>query len=251
MRKIKALLAVLMIFTMTLGLVACGSAGSNEASSTQTTEAQNTSEENVTTAETKNDSADNSAASEETSGAAAADADSTEDDTSAENTSAEDTSDHSDILVAYFSATGTTKGVAERIATVTGGDLYEILAADPYTDDDLNYNDKSSRSTSEQNDKNARPEIGSEDISLEGYTTLYLGFPIWWGEEPRILDTFVEKYSFEGITVIPFCTSGGSGIGRSGSNLEALAGTGTWLEGKRFSGNVSETDLQSWIDGLK
>ena len=208
MRKIKALLAVLMIFTMTLGLVACGSAGSNEASSTQTTEAQNTSEENVTTAETKNDSADNSAASEETSGAAAADADSTEDDTSAENTSAEDTSDHSDILVAYFSATGTTKGVAERIAAVTGGDLYEILAADPYTDDDLNYNDKSSRSTSEQNDKNARPEIGSEDISLEGYTTLYLGFPIWWGEEPRILDTFVEKYSFEGITVIPFCTSG-------------------------------------------
>ena len=153
--------------------------------------------------------------------------------------------------MAYFSATGTTKGVAERIATVTGGDLYEILAADPYTDDDLNYNDSRSRSTSEQNDKNARPEIGSEDISLEGYTTIYLGFPIWWGEEPRILDTFVEKYSFEGITVIPFCTSGGSGIGRSGPNMEALAGAGIWLEGKRFSGNVSEADLQSWIGGLK
>ena len=161
------------------------------------------------------------------------------------------TSDHSDILVAYFSATGTTKGVAERIAAVTGGDLYEILAAAPYTADDLNYNDRSSRSTSEQNDKNARPEIGSEDISLEGYTTVYLGFPIWWGEEPRILDTFVEKYSFEGITVIPCCTSGGSGIGRSGLNMEALAGSGTWLDGKRFSGNVSEADLQSWIDGLK
>ena len=170
---------------------------------------------------------------------------------SAENASAEDTTAHSGVLVAYFSATGTTKGVAERIAAVTGGDLYEILAAEPYTDDDLNYNDRSSRSTSEQNDKNARPEIGSEDISLEGYTTIYLGFPIWWGEEPRILDTFVEKYSFEGITVIPFCTSGGSGIGRSGPNMEALAGSGTWLEGKRFSGNVSEADLQSWIDGLK
>ena len=156
-----------------------------------------------------------------------------------------------EILVAYFSATGTTKGVAERIAAVTGGDLYEILAADPYTEDDLNYNDSSSRSTSEQNDKDARPEIGSEDISLEGYTTVYLGFPIWWGEEPRILDTFVEKYSFEGITVIPFCTSGGSGIGRSGPNMKALAGSGTWLDGKRFSGSVSEAELKSWIDGLK
>ena len=158
---------------------------------------------------------------------------------------------HSDVLVAYFSATGTTKGVAEKIASVTGGDLYEILAEDPYTAEDLNYNDSSSRSTKEQNDKDVRPEIGSEDLSLEGYTTIYLGFPIWWGEEPRILDTFVEKYSFEGITVIPFCTSGGSGIGRSGPNMEALAGSGTWLEGERFSASVSEADLQSWIDELK
>lgn len=249
MKKIKTLFAVLMVFTMVLNLTACGSTNSNEASSTQSSEAQNTSEENVTTAEKESDN--NSAASEETSDTAAAGADSTDDITSSENTTAEDTPAHSDVLVAYFSATGTTKGVAERIASVTGGDLYEILAAEPYTDDDLNYNDRSSRSTSEQNDKNARPEIGSEDISLDGYTTIYLGFPIWWGEEPRILDTFVEKYSFEGITVIPFCTSGGSGIGRSGPNMEALAGSGTWLEGKRFSGNVSEADLQSWIDGLK
>ena len=158
---------------------------------------------------------------------------------------------HSDVLVAYFSATGTTKGVAERIASVTGGDLYEILPAEPYTEENLNYNDSSSRTTIEQNDKSVRPEIGSEEISLEGYTTIYLGFPIWWGEEPRILDAFAEKYSFEGITVIPFCTSGGSGIGRSGANMEALAGSGTWLEGERFNGNVSEEDLQSWIDGLQ
>ena len=157
---------------------------------------------------------------------------------------------HSDVLVAYFSATGTTKGVAEKIASITGGDLYEIQAAEPYTSDDLNYNDKNSRSTKEQNDKSVRPEIGSADISLDGYTTVYLGFPIWWGEEPRILDTFVEKYSFEGITVIPFCTSASSGIGRSGPNMEVLAGTGTWLDGKRFGGNVSETDLRKWIEGL-
>lgn len=158
---------------------------------------------------------------------------------------------HSDVLVAYFSATGTTKGVAEKIAAVTGGDLYEILAAEPYSTEDLDYNDSSSRTTKEQDDKSVRPEIGSEDISFEGYTTIYLGFPIWWGEEPRILDTFVEKYSFDGITVIPFCTSGGSGIGRSGSNMESLAGSGTWLDGERFSSGVSEEELQSWIDGLK
>ena len=159
--------------------------------------------------------------------------------------------EHSEVLVAYFSATGTTKGVAEKIASVTGGDLYEILAAEPYTAEDLNYNDSSSRSTKEQDDKSARPEIGSEEISLEGYTTIYLGFPIWWGEEPRIMDTFVEKYSFEGITVIPFCTSGSSGIGRSGPNMEELAGSGTWLDGQRFSGGVSEEELQSWIEGMK
>lgn len=162
-----------------------------------------------------------------------------------------DSASHSDVLVAYFSATGTTKGVAEKIAAVTGGDLYEILAAEPYSDEDLNYNDSSSRSTKEQNDKSVRPESGSEELSLEGYTTLYLGFPIWWGEEPRILDTFVETYSFDGITVIPFCTSGGSGIGRSGSNMEELAGSGTWLEGERFSGSVSEEELQTWVIGLQ
>ena len=171
----------------------------------------------------------------------------TEDPASSENTD----SSHSEVLVVYFSATGTTKGVAERIVSITGADIYEITAADPYTADDLNYNDSSSRSTKEQNDKSIRPSIGSEDISFEGYTTIYLGFPIWWGEEPRILDTFVEKYDFDGITVIPFCTSGGSGIGRSGSNMESLAGSGTWLPGERFSGSVSESELQSWIEGLQ
>ena len=158
---------------------------------------------------------------------------------------------HSEILVAYFSATGTTKGVAERIASVTGADLYEIVPVEPSTEDDLNWHDSDSRTTHEQNDKSARPEIAGDKLSLDGYTTVYLGFPIWWGEEPRILDTFAESYDFTGITVIPFCTSGGSGIGRSGSNMEALAGTGTWLDGARHSGSISEEDLRSWIDGLQ
>ena len=140
------------------------------------------------------------------------------------------------VLVVYFSATGTTKGVAEQIASVTGADTYEILAAQTYTEDDLNWHDQNSRTTLEQNDKSVRPAIGSETISLDGYSTIYIGYPIWWGEEPRIIDTFVESYDFSGKTVIPFCTSGGSGIGASGANLAANAGSGNWLEGARLSG---------------
>ncbi len=161
------------------------------------------------------------------------------------------TEEHSDTLIVYFSATGTTKGVAEKLASLTGGDLYEIIPAEPYSDADLNWNDSSSRSTIEQNDESARPGIGGRQIDLTGYKTIYIGFPIWWGQEPRIMDTFVESGSFEGMTLIPFCTSSSSGIGRCGPNMEALAGSGTWLEGIRFSGSVSEAELQSWIDGLK
>ena len=228
----KRIISIVMAALLAASLAACGSSTQAETTEAQT-EAQTEDGEQKEAAE--NTSAETEAKQEETAPTEtepAAEAPSTE--AAAEPES--DAAAHSDVLVAYFSATGTTKGVAEKIASITGGDLYEILAAQPYTEDDLNYNDDNSRSTTEQNDKNVRPEIGSEDISLEGYKTIYLGFPIWWGEEPRSLDTFVEKYSFEGITVIPFCTSGGSG---------------TWLEGERFSGSVSEADLQSWIDGLK
>ena len=150
-------------------------------------------------------------------------------------------------LVVFFSATGTTKGVAQMIANATGADTYEILAAQPYTEADLNWNDKTSRTTTEQNDKSVRPEIGSEKISLDGYTTIYVGYPIWWGEEPRIMDTFAESYDFSGKTMIPFCTSGGSGIGSSGKNLAERAGTGNWIEGDRLS---ADTDIAAWIKGL-
>ena len=154
-------------------------------------------------------------------------------------------------LVVYFSATGTTKGVAEKIAGITGADTYEIKATQEYTDADLNWNDSSSRSTKEQNDSSARPEIGSDAVSLDGYTTIYIGYPIWWGEEPRIMDTFVESHSFDGITMIPFCTSSSSGIGRSGQNLADNAETGTWLDGKRFGAGASEDEIRSWIEGLQ
>ena len=158
---------------------------------------------------------------------------------------------HSDALVIYFSATGTTKGVAEKLANVTGADLYEIVPAEPYTDEDLNYSDRSTRATREQDDPQTRPEIGGEDIELTGYATVYIGYPIWWGEEPRIMCTFVESHDFTGITVIPFCNSGGSGIGRSGDDLAQLAGSGDWLKGARLNGNVGEDELRAWVDGLK
>lgn len=156
-----------------------------------------------------------------------------------------------DTLVVYFSATGTTKGVAEKIAAITDADLYEIQAAQEYTSDDLNWNDSSSRSTKEQDDPSARPEIGSDPVSLEGYSTIYIGYPIWWGEEPRILDTFVESYGFDGITMIPFCTSSSSGMGRSGQNLADNAGSGTWLEGERFGAGATEEEIASWVSTLQ
>ena len=237
----KRMISIIAVAALTFALTACG--GSSQAA-TDTQAAENSTPAAVEEQKETVEAAEQTEAQPEEAQEAVQE-------TAAEPASEEPAAAHSDVLVAYFSATGTTKGVAERIASVTGGDLYEILAAEPYTEADLNYNDNSSRSTSEQNDKSVRPEIGSDDIALEGYTTIYLGFPIWWGEEPRILDTFVEKYSFDGITVIPFCTSGSSGIGRSGSNMEELAGSGTWLQGERFSGGVSEEELKSWIEGLQ
>lgn len=150
-------------------------------------------------------------------------------------------------LVVFFSATGTTKGVAQQIASVTGADTYEILAAQPYSDDDLNWNDSNSRTTIEQNDKSVRPGIGSEKIDLDGYNTVFIGYPIWWGEEPRIMDTFVESYDFTGKTLIPFCTSASSGIGSSATNLHSLAPNANWKDGRRFPIGTSQTTIEEWL----
>ncbi len=152
----------------------------------------------------------------------------------------------STVLVVYFSATGNTRSVAERLAALTGADLAEIVPARPYTKEDLNYRDPSTRASAEQNDPDARPEIGKA-VSLEGYATVYLGYPIWWGQAPRILSSFVESRDFTGITVIPFCTSGSSDIAESDDVLAAQAGSGNWLQGKRFSGSVRDEALREWI----
>lgn len=154
------------------------------------------------------------------------------------------------VLVAYFSATGNTRAVAEKIAALTGGDLYEIVPAQPYTNEDLDWRNSQSRSSQEMDDPDARPEIAGSPVEMDGYGTLYLGYPIWYGQAPRILSTFVESCNLEGMRVIPFCTSGSSGIGSSADSLAEQAGGGAWLEGRRFDSGVPDSELQAWIDGL-
>ncbi len=149
-------------------------------------------------------------------------------------------------LIVVFSCTGTTKGVAEKIAALTGAELADLVPARPYTAEDLDYNDGSARASVEQNTPDARPEIAG-DISLDDVTTLYLGYPIWWGQAPRIMSAFVESHDFTGITVVPFCTSGSSDIGQSDDTLAEQAGSGNWLQGRRFAADVSNEDLHQWI----
>lgn len=232
----KKIIPIFLSVVLLLALTACGSAGTAEKSTSAS------SETSQTDTEKENGNSSEQAETPDISEPVQKTASTAETNTSEPN---------KDVLVVYFSATGTTKSVAEKIASITGGDLYEIKAAQEYTDADLNWNDSSSRSTKEQNDSSVRPEIGSEAVSFDGYTTIYIGYPIWWGEEPRIMDTFVESYSFDGITVIPFCTSSSSGIGRSGKNLAENAGSGNWLDGQRFGAGTSEADIYSWIDSLQ
>ena len=153
------------------------------------------------------------------------------------------------VLVAYFSATNTTKGVAETIAASTGGDLYAITPAQPYTSADLNYNDDNSRSTKEMNDPSARPEISGSVADMAQYDIVFLGYPIWWGEAPRIINTFVESYDLSGKTIVPFCTSGGSGMGSSATNLQSAASGASWLSGRRLNSGVSQSEIAQWVNG--
>lgn len=152
----------------------------------------------------------------------------------------------SKILVAYFSCTGNTRGLAEKIAEKLGADIYEITPAEPYTDADLDYNDSSSRSTIEQNDDSCRPELsGSFDVS--DYDTIVLGYPIWHGQAPKIMYTFVESCDLSGKTVVPFCTSGSSGVGSSASNLGKSANAADWRDGTRLSTGISDEALDEWL----
>ena len=154
----------------------------------------------------------------------------------------------SKVLVAYFSAGGVTAKMAKKLADTIGADLFEITPEEPYTKADLNWMDKKSRSSVEMNDRNCRPAIRSRLESMAQYDVVFVGFPVWWYREPSIIDTFMEAYDFSGKTIIPFATSGMSGIGDSGKNMQDLAKGAKVLPGMRFKNSVSSGELKTWAE---
>ena len=149
-------------------------------------------------------------------------------------------------LVAYFSASGTTAKVAKKMAEAIGADLFEIKPEKPYSGADLNWQNKNSRSSVEMNDRSSRPAIAVKAVNMPQYDVVFVGFPVWWYREPSIIDTFMESYDFAGKTVIPFATSGGSGLGESAANMQKLAKGAKVVNGKRFSGSASAEELKAW-----
>lgn len=155
-------------------------------------------------------------------------------------------------LVSYFSATGTTKAVAERLLRIMGADLYEIKPETPYTPTDLDWTDKKSRSSVEMRDKDSRPAITDRDAKIENYDVIYIGFPVWWYIAPTIINTFMESYDFSGKRVILFATSGGSGFGKAVEYLKGSCSPTTVIkEGKVFLGRASEAEIKKWTNSLK
>ena len=154
------------------------------------------------------------------------------------------------VLVAYFSASGVTKGVAQQLAEVTGGTLHEIKPEQPYTDADLDWRNKQSRSSVEMQDKKSRPAITGKLADLKDYDTVYVGFPIWWYTCPTIINTFMEAYDFQGKTVIPFGISGGSGIKKAYEDLKSTYPDVNWKEGKLLN-RASKDDMKKWVESNK
>lgn len=162
-------------------------------------------------------------------------------------------SSNSKTLVVYYSATGSTKAVAETIANTAGADLFEITPVDPYTSDDLNWTDDNSRVSVEHNDESKRdvPLTKTTPDHWADYDTVFIGYPIWWGIAAWPVNNFVKGNDFSGKTVIPFCTSTSSGLGQSGDLLADMAGTGNWQDGERFSSGASSSKVESWVNGLE
>ena len=233
------LLAVAAMATVT----ACGSSSSqSEAPS---------SEEPVSSSEVPS----SEAAAEEESSSAASSSETDAREASSEaagEASSSESAGEGGTLVVYFSATGNTQAVAQTIADSLNADLYEIVPEIPYTSEDLNYSDENSRVSREHEDESLQNvELTSTTVdNWDSYDTVFIGYPIWWGEAAWPVDSFVENNDFTGKTVIPFCTSSSSGLGESGQLLAELAGTGDWQEGMRFRSSASEADVQEWIDSL-
>ena len=222
MKKAVTLFAALAVMGMLAG---CGS--SSDTADTQAATAQQTAAETETEAET------------------------TAAETSEEETS-EAESAEGKTLVVYYSATGNTEEVANYIANATGGELFELEPVEPYTSEDLNWTDENSRVSIEHENPDQRDvELVSTSVDdWDSVSTIYIGYPIWWGIAAWPVDTFVEANDFTGKTVIPFCTSSSSELGESGQLLADLAGTGEWLEGMRFRSGVDEEDVTSWVESL-
>ncbi|MDE6024898.1 MAG: flavodoxin [Lachnospiraceae bacterium] len=225
----KKLIAILLAVFMIFSLAACG----NSASKTEQSSAENTTNDMVSTENNNTGDLEEAKAP----------------DTQSEEAEAPEVQGNR-VLVAYFSATNTTEGVAKYIADGLDADLYEIIPKVPYTDADLNYSDNDSRTTIEMNDPDARPEISGSVENMEQYDIVFIGYPIWWGEAPRIVCTFMEGYDFSGKTIVPFCTSGSSGIGSSATNLEKLTSDAKWLDGRRFGGSDSQDTVMEWVNSL-
>lgn len=220
----KKAIVILLSLTMILGLTACG----NSASKTKQPSTEDTFVESK------------------------ADTESAETSTNMENTDNQDAQEHK-ILVAYFSATGTTKGVAEHIANGLNADIYEIVPEEAYTDADLDYNDNNSRTTIEMNDPDARPAISGSVENMEQYDIIFVGFPNWWYGMPMVMYSFFDEYDFSGKTVIPFCTSGGSAFSDAVDEIKNMEPDATILDGLHI-GSSSVTDAESrvseWVQGL-
>lgn len=153
-------------------------------------------------------------------------------------------------LVAYFSATGTTAKAAKALANAVGGDLYEIKPSVPYTRADLNWMDKSSRSSVEMKDAHSRPALADTNAPVAGHDVIFLGFPVWWYVAPTILNTFLEAYDFSGKTIVLFATSGGSGLGKSAAGLRSSAPGAKIVDGRMLNGRLNESELKAWAEGL-
>ena len=150
-------------------------------------------------------------------------------------------------LVAYFSASGVTKKTAEKLAAAANADSFEIISVQPYTDEDLDWTDKKSRSTIEMNDPSSRPAIAEKLENMGGYDIVFVGFPVWWYVEPRIIDTFLESYDFSGKTVVPFATSGGSGLGKTADNFRKILGKNVTVKNGRLLNRASESELRAFV----
>ncbi len=228
--KMKKIATILLAVLTILSLAAC--AGENEPAETPS----ETETESLQPSETMNEAADSTS-----TGPAPKPAGSLEESQAPEG---------SKILVAYFSATNNTEGVAQKLVDGLGADLYEIIPEQPYTDEDLDYGNSGSRSSVEMDDPSARPAISGSVENMDQYDVIIIGYPIWWGEAPRIMSTFVESYDFSGKTLAAFCTSASSGFGNSDSALRSAANGATWLEGHRFSAGTSADEVMEWANGL-